>query len=144
MCFGDIFYCLLFGFLNLLQCLLTMASDSSIDNVDQDSRRTCPSCSIRMSSLIPDKHSKCFTCRGVECSFENLCSECQSWPDDIMYKYIKHRKSFDSKSHKSKKSEKSGNDESRFHSSSGDSNVTPLGSVGSHSQGEDYLSLGLS
>ena len=81
-----------------------------------------------------DKHSKCSTCHGVECSFETR-SECQSWSDDIMNKYIKHRKPLDSKSRKSKKSEKSEKDESRFRSSSGDSNVTPLGSVGSHSQG---------
>ena len=59
-----------------------------------------------------DKHSKCSTCRGVECSFETRCSECQSWSDDIMNKYIKHRKSLDSKSRKSKKNERSGNDES--------------------------------
>ena len=77
-----------------------------------------------------DKHSKCSTCRGVDCSFETRCSECQS--DDIMNKYIKHRKSLDFKSRKSKKCKK---DESRFRSSSGDSNVTPLGSLGSHSQG---------
>ena len=82
-----------------------------------------------------DKHSKCSTCRGVDCSFETRCSECQSWYDDIMNKYIKHRKSLDSKSRKSKKCEKTEKDESRFCSSSGDSNVTPLGSVGSHSQG---------
>ena len=83
-----------------------MASDSSIDLVDQDCRQTCPSCNLRMSSMMQDKHSKCSACHGNECSFDNRCSECQTWSDEVMNKYVKHRKALDSKSCKSKKSEK--------------------------------------
>ena len=100
-----------------------MASDSFLDHVDQDCRRTCPSCNLRMSSIVHDRHSKCAACCGNECSFENRCSECKTSSDDVMNKYVKHRRSLDSKNRKNKKPDK---DESRLRSSSGESNATPL------------------
>ena len=109
-----------------------MASDSSLDLVDQDCRRTCPSCNLMMDSIMHDKHSKCSTCRWNDCAFDNRCSECQTWSDEVMHKCVKHRKALDSKNRKSKKTEKG---ESRLRSSYGESNVTPLVSTSSHSEG---------
>ena len=102
--------------------------ESSLDHVDQDSRRTCPSCNLRMNSFLHDRHSKCIYCRGNECSLENRCSECESWSNDVMSKYVKHRKSLDSKGRKSKRTE-----ESSLRSSSRELSSAPLGSAGSHS-----------
>ena len=82
-----------------------MATESSLDLVNQDSRRTCPSCNIRMSSFLHDRHSKYINCRGNECSLDNRCSECESWSVDLMSKYVKHCKSLDSKSKKARKSD---------------------------------------
>ena len=81
-----------------------------------------------MSSILHDRHSKCIKCCGNECSLENRCSDCESWSTDVMSKYVKHCKSLDSKSGKSKKS-----DESALRSSSGESSSAPLDSAGSHS-----------
>ena len=52
----------------------------------------------------------------------------------MMHKYVKHRKSLDSKSCKNKKSDKEKED-SFSRSYSVESIVTPLGSIGSHSSG---------
>ena len=81
-----------------------------------------------------DKHTLCISCRGNECAIDNRFSECSAWTDDVMHKYVKHRKSLDSKSHKNKKSDKE-KDDSFSCSSSVESNVTPLGSIDSHSSG---------
>ena len=89
--------------------------------------------------MMHDIHSKCSTCCGNECSFDNGCSECQTWSDEVMNKYVRHRKALDSKSCKSKNSEKTEKDESRLRSSSGDSNVTLLVSAGSHSEGGGFF-----
>ena len=74
------------------------ASDSSMDSSAMDSRRSCRSCSSRMSSLLYDQHRLCVTCRGQEYEFHNKCVECLSWPDDIFEKYAKHRRSLLAKS----------------------------------------------
>ena len=108
-----------------------MALDSATELLDLDSRRTCPTCNIRMSSILHDKHTLCISCRGNECAFDNRCSECSAWTDDVMHKYVKHRKSLDSKSRKNKKSDKEKED-SFSRSSSVESNATPLGSIGLH------------
>ena len=101
-------------------------TESSLDHVDQDSRRTCPSCNLRMSSFLHDRHSKCINCRGNECSLENRCSECESWSNEVMSKYVKHCKSLDCK--KARKSE-----DSSPRSSSVESSAAPLVSGGLHS-----------
>ena len=69
-----------------------------MDPVDPDSRRTCLTCSARMSSLFHDKHSVCATCYGNECTLDKHCSECSSWEDDVMNRYVKHMKSLATKS----------------------------------------------
>ena len=74
------------------------------------------------------RHSKCINCRGNECLLDNRCSECESWNVEIMSKYVKHRKSLDSKSKKARKS-----DESSSRSSSVESSTAPSVSGGSHS-----------
>ena len=81
-----------------------------------------------------DKHTLCISCCGNECTFDNRCSECSDWTDDVMLKYIKLRKPLDSKSRKNKKSDKERED-SFSRSSSVESNATPLGSMGLHSSG---------
>ena len=73
-----------------------MASDSATDLTDLDSRRTYQTCNIRMSSILPDKHTLCTSCRGNECTINNKCFECSAWTDDVMHKYVKRRKSLDS------------------------------------------------
>ena len=110
-----------------------MVSDSATDLPDLDSRRTCLTCNIRMSSILHDKHTLCISCHGNECAFDNRCSECSAWTDDVMNKYIKYRKK--------KKSDKEKED-SFSRSSSVESNATPLGVSGSHSSGVGYQKLG--
>ena len=75
-----------------------MALDFSLDPVDEESQRTCPTCNARMSSISNDKHSVCVSCRGVDCTFEKRCDECFSWDEEVKTKYVKHRKSLLSKS----------------------------------------------
>ena len=70
---------------------MSAASDSLLDSANADSRRSCPSCNTRMSSLIYDK--LCATCRGLDWDVNELCEECSLWPLDMMEKYLKHRKS---------------------------------------------------
>ena len=83
----------------------TLASDSSLDSLDMDSRRSCPNCNSRMSSLIYDKHKLCISCLRQDCDTENKCIECSLWTDDVFEKYYKHRKSLLTKA-KSKKARK--------------------------------------
>ena len=72
------------------------------DHSSEDSRRKCPVCNKRMSTLLFDLHSKCHVCRGSECSFDQRCDECSEWTEDFFTKYSKHRKSLESKSRKRK------------------------------------------
>ena len=80
-----------------------MATDTNA--VDLDSRRNCSTCKTSMSSLMHDSHLMCVACRGRDCNKDNHCVECEGWSDEVMLKYIKYRKSLDSKS-KSKKEKK--------------------------------------
>ena len=98
-----------------------MATDSS-SSMDLDSRHNCVTCKTRMSSLLHDSHSICCACRGHDCSLDVRCSECEDWSEEVMTKYVKYRKSLDSKSKvcKVKKTSSSGQ---ASHSSTRDSNV---------------------
>ena len=51
-----------------------------------------------MSSLLHDSHKICCACRGFDCSMDKKCSECEAWSEEVMIKYVKYRKSLDSKS----------------------------------------------
>ena len=102
-----------------------------VDAVDLDSQQTCPTCSVRMSTLLHDKHSVCVTCRGNECTFDECCNECASWEDDVMNRYVKHMKSLTTKSRSRTKSKRSldvKTSDVRSRSSSGDLDATTSGS----------------
>ena len=73
-----------------------MAIDAS--SMDLDSRRNYLTCKTRMSSLLHDSHTVCVACRGYDCSLDKRCSECEAWSEKVMTKYVKYRKSLDSKS----------------------------------------------
>ena len=83
----------------------TLASDSSLDSADLESRRSYPNCNARMSSLNYDRHKIFVTWREQDCDLDSKCIECSLWCDDIFEKYLKHHKSLVSKS-KYKKSHK--------------------------------------
>ena len=92
----------------------TLASDSSLDSADLDSRRSCPNCNCRMSNLNCDRHNICVTCPDVIFVLLVLSKivilkisvlRCSLWSDDIFERYLKHRKSLIAKS-KCKKSRK--------------------------------------
>ena len=80
-----------------------MATDTTA--MDLGSRRNCSTCKTRMSSLMHDSHLMCTNCRGRDCNMVIRCVECEGWSEEAMLKYIKYRKSLDSKS-KSKKDKK--------------------------------------
>ena len=82
-------------------------SDSPSDNSSDDARRTCPKCGLRMSSLLHDKHSCCYICRGQECTADNKCMECNEWEEAEFQRYAKHRKALESKSKARKSKSKS-------------------------------------
>ena len=67
------------------------------DFSDLDYRRTFDLRKTRMSSLLHEKHSVCVVCRGFDCSLDKRCNECESLPEDLMCKYLKHQKSLESK-----------------------------------------------
>ena len=78
-----------------------------------------------------DKHSVCVSCRRADCTLEKRCDECSSWEEDVMSKYVKHRKSLVSKSRsrlKDKKPWEVNTSDVRSRSSSEDSCATPAGS----------------
>ena len=95
-----------------------MATDAST----MDSRHNGVTCKNRMSSLLHDSHKICSVCRGFDCSLDKRCSECEAWSEEVMTKYVKYRKSLDSKS-KAKKEKTSSSDQASL-SSSRDSNVS--------------------
>ena len=98
-----------------------MATDALI--MDLDSRRNCVTCKTRMSSLLHDSHKICRACRGFDCSMDKRCSECEAWSEVVMIKYVKYRKSFDSKSKVRKEKKTSSSDQASL-SSSWDANVS--------------------
>ena len=81
-----------------------MATDTTAMNLD--SRRNCSTCKTRISSLLHDSHLICVACRGRDCNLDNRCVECEGWSEEVMVKYVRYRKSLDSKS-KAKKDKKS-------------------------------------
>ena len=99
-----------------------MASNMDIpsDHSNDESRRTFPGCNIRMSSLLHDTHTMCTGCRGIECTHDDKCIECESWPEEVFASYAKHKKRLYAKS-KSRKSKSSKSVEGNVKSSSGDS-----------------------
>ena len=99
----------------------TMATDTLTMNLD--SRRNCVTCKTRISSLLHDSNKICSVCRGFDCSLDERCSECEAWSEEGMTKYVKYRKSLDSKS-KAKKEEKTSFSDQASLSSSRDSNVS--------------------
>ena len=99
-----------------------MATDTTA--MDLDSRRNCSTCKTRMSSLMHDSHLMCSNCRGRDCNMDIRCVECEGWSEEAMLKYIKYRKSLDSKN-KSKKDKKiSASADQASLPSSRDSNVS--------------------
>ena len=97
-----------------------MATDAS--TMDLDSRRNYVTCKTRMSSLLHDSHKICSVCRGFDCSLDKQCTECEAWSEEVMNKYVKYRKSLDSKS-KAKKEKKTSSSDQASLLSSRDSNV---------------------
>ena len=65
-------------------------------------RRFCTKCHGRMSSFSLDKHLFCTKYRGSECSMNSGCDECMQWTKEEMEKYVILRKSFSSKSKRSR------------------------------------------
>ena len=102
----------------------------------------CDFCKTRMSSLLHDRHSVCVVCHGFDCSLEKRCNKCESWSEDVMHKYLKHKKSLESKS-RSRKAKKpsSGKSDLGSRSASGDSsaNLTGLASSSSTVVSEDSV-----
>ena len=80
------------------------SSGSSSTSSGDSTRRSCSKCHGSMSSLSLEKHLFCMKCRGSECTLDMRCSECISWTEEEMIKYIKLRKSLSSKSKRSKSS----------------------------------------
>ena len=99
-----------------------MATDTTA--LDLDSRRNCSTCKTRMSSLMHDSHLMCISCRGRDCNLDNRCVECEGWSEEAMLKYIKYRKSLDSKSKSKKEKKISASSDQASLPSSRDSNVS--------------------
>ena len=99
-----------------------MATDSVA--LDMGSRRNCSTCSTRMSSLKHDSHLLCINCRGRDCDLNNRCVECEGWSEEAMLKYIKYRKSLESKSKSKKEKRISASSDQTSLPSSRDSNVS--------------------
>ena len=108
---------------------MSTSSDASSE-MDPDSRRSCPRCSTRMSSLANDGHSLCSVCRGQECQYDSKCTECVNWSADAFDKYIKHLRSLASKSKARKaKSEKDTKKPSGRSSGVSDASLSESGNV---------------
>ena len=75
---------------------ITKATETTA--MDLDSRHNCSTCKTRMSSLLYDSHLICVACRGRDCNRDNRCVECEGWSEEVMIKYVRYRKSLDSKS----------------------------------------------
>ena len=122
---------------------------SSNDSTDKDSRRSCLYCKTRISSVYYDKHTLCASCRGVDCTLKDKCTECKTWTEEEFARYLKHRKSLVSKAlSKSKNANKGSKSKSHKNRESNESNskvegaqdIAPLsidqGSVGSDDTGD--------
>ena len=99
-----------------------MATDTTA--VDLDSQRNCSTCKTRMSSLLHDSDLICVTCRGRDCNMDNRCVECEGRSEEVMVKYVRYRKSLDSKSKAKKDKKSSASSDQASLSSSRDSNVS--------------------
>ena len=99
-----------------------MATDTTA--MDLDSRRNCSTCKTRMSSPLHDSHLMCVVCRGRDCNMDNRYVECEGWSAEVMIKYVRYRKSLDSKSKVKKEKKSSASSDQASLSSSRDSNVS--------------------
>ena len=99
-----------------------MATDTTA--MDLDSRRNCSTCKTRMSSLMHDSHLMCVACHGRDCDMDIHCVECEGWSEEVMLKYIKYRKSLDSKGKSKKEKKISASSDQPSLPSSRDSNVS--------------------
>ena len=48
-------------------------------------------CKVRMPDLAFDRHTRCQTCVGKACSFDDHCEECASWSNEDFDRFVKHR-----------------------------------------------------
>ena len=71
----------------------TSSTPTTATAVDLYTRRSCPRCGRRMSSLQFDKHTFCVICRDVKCSLATRCKECKAWSKEFMLGYVKHQRS---------------------------------------------------
>ena len=99
-----------------------MATDSTA--LDMDSRRNCSTCSTRISSPMHDSHLLCINCRGRDCDLSTRCVECEGWSEEAMLKYVKYRKSLESKSKSRKEKKISASSDQASLPSSRDSNLS--------------------
>ena len=53
--------------------------------------RSCHRRARRMNCINYDKHTICNLCRDICCFVDVRCSECSSWPADVMQDYLNHR-----------------------------------------------------
>ena len=71
----------------------TPSTPTTATAVDLYTRRSCPRCGRRMSSLQFDKHTVCDVCRDMKCSLATRCKECKAWSKEFMLGYVKHQHS---------------------------------------------------
>ena len=83
----------------------SIASGSSSSG--ESTRRSCPRCHGRMSSISLYRHVFCVKCRGSECDHNSRCDDCIKWSKEEMDSYVKLRKSLKAKSRPSKSSSRS-------------------------------------
>ena len=89
-----------------------IASGSSSSG--ESTRRSCPRCHGRMSSISVDRHVFCVKCRGSECEHNSRCDDCMKWSKEEMDSYVKLRKSLKGKSRPAKSSSRSSSSPPRF------------------------------
>ena len=71
-----------------------------------------------------DSHLMCINCHGRDCDLNNRCVECEGWSEEAMLKYVKYRKSLDSKSKSRKEKKISASSDQASLPSSRDSNMS--------------------
>ena len=62
----------------------TSSTPTTATAVDLYTRRSCPRCGRRMSSLQFDKHTFCVVCRDMKCSLATRCKECKAWSKEFV------------------------------------------------------------
>ena len=67
-------------------------SDVSSPIPPGQSRHLCVACAARMSKIEVDPHTKCSSCRGINCDVENRCAECADWSVDFVIKCLNYHK----------------------------------------------------